>query len=330
MHRGPFGLLIALPSLRIGDLYLAMLTIGFALVIEQLVWIRPEYDNGGLGLTFAKPFGLQFTGESTFLVTLADRTWMYLIVALVFGVLALLVVNLKRATTGLVFASIRSSETASSTTGISIVRAKLVIFAVSSFVAGLGGALYASTAGTVTAGSFTVIIGIVWLAIVVTWGVRSVVGALLAGMIYAIAPTCLAIILMLMFVVVVAGLFADLFARKRYRNPVGLVAMAALVVIGIAVPTWMWENVDNQDAVNVILTLIVVAVAAFLALWLVRMESVPRAVSIAAAAVLAAGASYVGTCFSRVRSTSASRPRRRCRSCCSVSAPSHCHGNRAA
>ena len=289
----PFGLLIALPSLRIGDLYLAMLTIGFALLIEQLVWIRPEYDNGGLGLTFAKPFGLQFTGESTFLVTLADRTWMYLVVALVFGVLALLVVNLKRATTGLVFASIRSSETASSTTGISIVRAKLVIFAVSSFVAGLGGALYASTAGTVTAGSFTVIIGIVWLAIVVTWGVRSVVGALLAGMIYAIAPTRLTIILMLMFVVVVGGFVAELVGKKLHRNPLGLVAIAALVAVGVIVPTWMWENVDNQDAVNVILTLIVVAVAAYLALWVVRMEAIPRAVSIAVAAVLAAGGAYV-------------------------------------
>src|SRR4029079_11488616 len=127
------------------------------------------------------------TGESTFLITLSDRTWMYLVVALVFGVLALLVVNLKRATTGLVFASIRSSETASATTGISVVRAKLVIFAVSAFVAGLGGALYSTTIGTVTSAAFTVTVGIVWLAIVVTWGVRSVVGALLAGMVFAIA-----------------------------------------------------------------------------------------------------------------------------------------------
>ena len=46
----PFGLLVALPSLRIGDLYLALLTLGFALLIEQFVWIRTEYDNFGAGL----------------------------------------------------------------------------------------------------------------------------------------------------------------------------------------------------------------------------------------------------------------------------------------
>ena len=54
----PFGLLVALPSLRIGDLYLALLTLGFALVIEQVVWQRPEYDNFGAGLKIARPFGL--------------------------------------------------------------------------------------------------------------------------------------------------------------------------------------------------------------------------------------------------------------------------------
>src|SRR4029453_3550841 len=132
-----------------------------------------------------QPFGLSaLSGSSRFLVKLNDRIWMYILLAVIFGVLALLIVNLKRATTGLVFASIRSSETASSTTGISIVRAKLVIFAVSAFVAGLGGALSASTIGTVTSSAFTVTVGIVWLAIVVTWGVRSVIGALLAGILF--------------------------------------------------------------------------------------------------------------------------------------------------
>ena len=46
----PFGLLVALPSLRIGDLYLALLTLGFALLVEQFVWIRAEYENFGAGV----------------------------------------------------------------------------------------------------------------------------------------------------------------------------------------------------------------------------------------------------------------------------------------
>ena len=66
----PFGLLVALPSLRIGDLYLALLTLGFALLVEQLVWIRPEYDNFGAGVILDRPFGLE----------VGDRVEMYAIV----------------------------------------------------------------------------------------------------------------------------------------------------------------------------------------------------------------------------------------------------------
>ena len=212
----PFGLLVALPSLRIGDLYLALLTLGFALVIEQSVWQRPEYDNFGAGLKIARPFGLQIT----------DRLEMYAIVAVVFAVVGLLIVNMKRATSGLIFAAIRSSEPASMTSGISIVRAKLVLFGISAFVAGLGGALYATVVGSATPTSFNALIGIVWLAIVVTWGVRSVTGALLAGMIYAIAPQRLSIILILIFFLAVGTVFTQLALGQAYRKVLGAIAMA--------------------------------------------------------------------------------------------------------
>ena len=252
----PFGLLVALPSLRIGDLYLALLTLGFALLVEQLVWIRPEYDNFGAGIVLDRPFGFE----------VGDRIEMYAIIAVVFGVLALLIVNLKRATSGLVFASIRSSEPASMTTGISIVRTKLILFAASAFVAGLGGALYASTVGSATPRSFNALIGIVWLAIVVTWGVRSVVGALLAGMIYAIVPSRLSVILILLVVVVLGGLIAQLVANKAYRTPLGAVGIVFLAAAALAGSAWMWDNVTEHDAVSTILVLIAVAAGALVGL----------------------------------------------------------------
>ncbi len=62
----------------------------------------------------------------------------------------------------------------------------------SSFVAGLGGALFAITIGRASPNSFNVLIGIVWLAIVATWGVRSVIGALIAGLLFAVVPQLVA------------------------------------------------------------------------------------------------------------------------------------------
>ena len=274
----PFGLLVALPSLRIGDLYLALLTLGFALVIEQVVWQRPEYDNFGAGLKIARPFGLQIT----------DRVEMYAIVAVVFAVVGLLIINMKRATSGLVFAAIRSSEPASMTSGISIVRAKLVLFGISAFVAGLGGALYATVVGSATPKSFNALVGIVWLAIVVTWGVRSVTGALLAGMIYAIAPQRLSIILVLVFFLVVGSLFTELALKQAYRKVFGALAMTILAVVAFGGSAWIWDNVNNDDSVSVILVLLGLGAAALVARGVMKAPISNRPVQLGLVVVIAA------------------------------------------
>jgi branched-chain amino acid transport system permease protein len=272
----PFGLLVALPSLRIGDLYLALLTLGFALLIEQFIWTREEYDNFGAGLQVPRPFDLAIT----------DRIQMYAVVAVVFAVVALLIVNLKRATGGLVFASIRSSEPAAQTTGISVVRAKLILFATSSFVAGLGGALYASVIGSANPRSFNALIGIVWLAIVVTWGVRSVVGALLAGMIFAVSPTKLSVILVLVVVMVAGGFFVRLLMGGAYRKPFGVLAMVALPVLALGGAAWIWDNVTNDEAVSVILVAMALAVTVLLVLRLRRLPNANRPVPIVLSVVV--------------------------------------------
>jgi branched-chain amino acid transport system permease protein len=176
----PIGLLVASISLRLGDIYLALATLAFALLIEQLVFARQEFDNFGAGIQLLRPtfLGIDFNQPTDF----------FLLLAAVFCVVAVLTMNLRRATTGLVLASVRSSEPAASTTGLSVVRTKLLAFGASSFVAGLGGGLYALTIGRAAPTSFNVLVGIVWLAIVATYGVRSVLGALLAGLVFAVLP----------------------------------------------------------------------------------------------------------------------------------------------
>jgi hypothetical protein len=165
-----------------------------------------------------------------------------------------------------VFAAIRSSEPAAVTSGMSVVRAKLVLFGISAFVAGLGGALYATVVGTALPQSFNALVGIVWLAIVVTWGVRSVVGALLAGMIFAIAPQRLSIILVLVFFMVVSGFITQLAMQRAYRNVFGALAMAVLAVVALGGSAWIWDNVPDEDAVKVILAALGLGVALIIGL----------------------------------------------------------------
>jgi branched-chain amino acid transport system permease protein len=176
----PFGLLVALPALRLGDLYLALATLAFALLMDNLFFAHERFDRFGAGVPVPRPllFGIEFGNDTAF----------FYLLAAVFALVALLVVNLRRSSTGLVLASVRTSEPASATLGISITRAKLTAFAFSAFIAGLGGGLYVSVIGRATTLSFNVVVGIIWLAIVVTWGVRSVIGALLAGLAFVVFP----------------------------------------------------------------------------------------------------------------------------------------------
>jgi branched-chain amino acid transport system permease protein len=176
----PVGLLVASLSLRLGDVYLALATLAFALLFEQLVFARQEFDNFGAGISIGRPIvlGIDFNNRNSFFVLLT----------VIFCVVAILTLNLRRSTSGLVMSSVRSSEAAAATTGVPVVRAKLLAFGVSAFVAGLGGGLFAVTIGRASPQSFNVLIGIVWLAIVTTWGVRSVLGALLAGLLFAVVP----------------------------------------------------------------------------------------------------------------------------------------------
>ena len=103
-------------------------------------------------------------------------------------VVALLVRNLKRSTSGLFLAAMRSSETATATLGINIVWSKFAAFGISAFIAGIGGGLYASTVGAANMMQFDALIGVVWLTVTVTWGIRSITGALLAGLSFAVIP----------------------------------------------------------------------------------------------------------------------------------------------
>ena len=172
----PVGMIAALPSLRVGDLYLALATLAFTQLVQNTYFQTPRIYNFGQGVPVPRPSGLG-----------TDKSFYYLLVVC-FVVVALLVRNLKRSTSGLFLAAMRSSETATATLGINIVWSKFAAFGISAFIAGIGGGLYASTVGAANMMQFDALIGVVWLTVTVTWGIRSITGALLAGLSFAVIP----------------------------------------------------------------------------------------------------------------------------------------------
>jgi branched-chain amino acid transport system permease protein len=84
--------------------------------------------------------------------------------------------------------AVRWSETGSRTMGLSVIQMKVIISALAAFVAGIGGGLFAMANRQAVPGDYATLLGLVWLAILVTFGVRSNVAALLAGCVFVLAP----------------------------------------------------------------------------------------------------------------------------------------------
>lgn len=213
----PFGALLALLALRVGNLYLALATLAFALLMDNIVFPREQFSNFSNGVPITPPeiFGIDF-GES--------QTRMYFLLLAVFAVCALGVANLQRTTTGLALAAVRSSEPASATLGISLVRARLVAFTMSAFIAGIGGGMLATARGRTIPASYSALFGLILLTVAVTWGVRSKLGSLIAGVSLAVSPVIISNVLSTEAALLVPALFG-LGAIQLAKEPRGIVVM---------------------------------------------------------------------------------------------------------
>jgi branched-chain amino acid transport system permease protein len=164
------GAIIGLLTIRLGDLYVALVTLTFGLLVETLVFTRNRFLQGGLGVTVNRP---------SFART--DLSFSYLALV-VFFIIAILTVNLRRSTSGLALRAVRDSEKASRTLGLSVLQVKVIVGAIAAFIAAVGGGFLAMDQNIAQPQSYETFVGLVWLAVVVTLGIRSIIAAALAGL----------------------------------------------------------------------------------------------------------------------------------------------------
>lgn len=178
------GVLVALPSLRLGGLTLALATLALAFIGERLVFQLEGVRNGSRGWSVRRPV----VGP----VDLADERTLFVVLLLVVLVCVWMVHNLQRSATGRAFLAMRSSEVAAAASGVHPSRAKLVLFAVSAGLAGFAGAWFALVNSPMTNRSAPTLLGLIWLAVAVTFGIRRPGRAVVAGLVYAALPVVLA------------------------------------------------------------------------------------------------------------------------------------------
>lgn len=174
------GVLVALPALRLGGLALALATLALALVCDTVLFSWDWLSNGDAGWPVARP--------SLGPIDLLDERTLVAALLVLCGLVVLGIRNLQRAPAGRSIAAIRSAEAAAESIGLSGLRTKIRVFAVSAAIAGVGGVMLVTVNHSVSSLSLNAMTGMTWLAVVVLFGVRRPGGAVLAGILFALSP----------------------------------------------------------------------------------------------------------------------------------------------
>ena len=163
------GIIVGLPALRMTGIYLAIATLAFAVIIQE-VFTRWEAVTGGFaGMAVDKPviFGLHFNSEASF----------YYLCAATLALTLLLTQNLLRSSTGRAWVAIRDSEIAAQSMGVHLPLYKSVAFAYSAAVMGLAGALFAHKIAYLAPDIFSILFSIQLLLLVIVGGLGSLHGS---------------------------------------------------------------------------------------------------------------------------------------------------------
>ncbi len=187
------GLLIGLPSIRVRGDYLAITTLGFGEIV------RIAFNNLS-GLT-GGPNGLLGIARPSLLIPSLDgglhwKLWsfsvnmtpyFYLTLFLI-GTIAFFLFRLMDSKFGRALVAIREDELAASCMGIPVLQVKLSAFGISSFIAGLAGALFAAKQTIITPDSFDFVLSVLILAMVVLGGMGNIWGAALGALVLGLLP----------------------------------------------------------------------------------------------------------------------------------------------
>jgi len=177
------GMMFGAPAARIKGLYLAIATLASQFIIEDF-FARADWFSGGSSGSMAEPvsiFGFVFdTDESFYYIALFSLVFMF-----IWGC------NLMRSRDGRAFVAVRDHYLSAEIMGVKLNKYRLLSFGISSFYAGIGGALYAHYLGYVSAEGFTIMMSIQFLAMIIIGGLGSIKGTLMGVIFMVFLPEVL-------------------------------------------------------------------------------------------------------------------------------------------
>jgi branched-chain amino acid transport system permease protein len=181
-----FGIIVGIPSLRIKGFYLMVATLAFQFVIEYLIIHWDGLTRGIRGIEIPTPhfLGISLERHHAFFLFCFS-----LMIFLMWGAK-----NIMRSKMGRAFIAIRDNDVSAEIIGISIFRYKLLSFSISSFYAGVAGALYASLLRTAIPEDYMFLNSIIFLAMVLVGGLGRLVGTIFGVVFITLVPILLGLV----------------------------------------------------------------------------------------------------------------------------------------
>jgi ABC-type branched-subunit amino acid transport system permease subunit len=178
------GYLLGLPCLRLSGLYLAMATLGFTLIVQEMLLQLAVITHGSEGMKVAPAsfLGLRFDTDYR----------KYYLLLVVTAAMLLFARNLVAGRTGRAFLAIRDNERAAAAMGVNLAQYKTIAFAISALYTGLAGALSAFIVGFLDPQEFSFFLSIQFITIIILGGLASLLGSVLGAVFLIVLPELLA------------------------------------------------------------------------------------------------------------------------------------------
>lgn len=215
------GAIVALPAARLSGIELALATAAFAVILDRWVFQLPNFDIGPLSLKMFEQRTVPVDRLSFPFVGTLTPSGTLLAMTVALALMHLLVVAVRRSRFGDRLLAYRESPAAAATLGLDPIGVRLGVFAFSAGLAGMGGALYATTLGGVSASTFELFTSLPLLLLTVAGGIGSTGGPLFAGVVLGSIPVVSATFTGLAGIL---GLLPGTMGITLGRNPDGVVA----------------------------------------------------------------------------------------------------------
>ena len=215
------GLISAIPAIKTSRVYLALVTLAFAELVQWgfVHWKAVTAGTDGLGVSPPSLFGVAIVRD--------DQRYYLLLVAVI--LVYVLVWRLLHTRFGRSLIAIRTNEVLAACNGISVAGTKLGAFALSGFVTGIGGAFFALTTGHISPTDFSLNMLVMQFSVVVIGGLASLPGSIIGAIVITALPELLreaqsmqeiiyGVVLMVCIVVMPKGI-AGFFTRIRLISP---------------------------------------------------------------------------------------------------------------